>query len=320
MFDNFSESLFDDRNFKEDSVREVIIVPILRRLGYFPTGDQNITRSKHLKHPFIFAGTRKCSVSIIPDYTLNFRNNPVLVLDAKNPLEDLDSKEHIQQAYSYAIHPEIKTKHFALCNGRRLVVFSIDSALPLLDIPFSEFESRWDEIEKFLLPKYLLEPGLRNFTPDFGTKISRMGLEPGCEITMLSVRLGLFAMVEQNLYTATVNTDFAGADHCVSFDFNKENLFSLVAGFPSELKDQFLDALLRAPFKAGADLELEVDLNCQLGHPIQVEHESFVPLVIKQVYGSRFLPGSALLVGEDIPSNIFRISKTYKINNPEQCK
>jgi hypothetical protein len=31
-------------------------------------------------------------------------------------------------------------QHFALCNGRRLAVYGVDSPQPLLDLPFEEFE------------------------------------------------------------------------------------------------------------------------------------------------------------------------------------
>jgi hypothetical protein len=161
MFQNFKAHLFSDPNFKEDSVREVVIAPILTRLGYFPTGSQTAVRSKNLIQPFIYVGTRKHPVNIIPDYTLYFEDRPVLVLDAKSPTESVNSSANVQQAYSYAIHPEIQTNHFALCNGKRLAVYSIQAKEPLLDIAFEEFESRWNDIEKHLAPKYLLEPELR---------------------------------------------------------------------------------------------------------------------------------------------------------------
>ena len=44
------KAIAEDANFKEDSVREVIILPILKQLGY---GDENIVRSKTLIHPFL---------------------------------------------------------------------------------------------------------------------------------------------------------------------------------------------------------------------------------------------------------------------------
>src|ERR1041384_8153854 len=153
MFQHFDPQLFSDPNFKEDSVREVIIAPMLARLGYHSTGDQTVVRSKVLVQPFIYVGTRRHPVTIIPDYTLYFQGRPVLVLDAKNPSESVTSFAHVQQAYSYAIHPEVRVNHFGLCNGRRLVIYSVETPNPILDISYEEFESRWEDIETFLKPK-----------------------------------------------------------------------------------------------------------------------------------------------------------------------
>ena len=89
MFSGFDPSLLSSPDFKEDFVREVIISPILTRLGYTPSGPDRIVRSKTLVHPFIYAGTRKVPVTLIPDYTLLGEGQPLCVLDAKNPSEDI---------------------------------------------------------------------------------------------------------------------------------------------------------------------------------------------------------------------------------------
>ncbi|SAM33844.1 type I restriction enzyme HsdR N-terminal domain-containing protein [Pseudomonas sp. 1 R 17] len=318
MFNHFDPKLFSDPNFKEDSVREVIIAPMLSRLGYHPIGTQTVVRSKTLTQPFIYVGTRKHSVTIIPDYTLYHQERPILVLDAKSPTENVTSTAHIQQAYSYAIHPEVRVNHFALCNGKRLAVYTVESPKPILDIPFEDFESRWEDIEKHLAPKYLLRPELRNFAPDFGFAVSRLGLAANSELIMIGVRLGMFAKQSADLYTVTVNTEFAGINHCVSFDFKPELLTHLVAGLPGGLRDQFLTALSHAPFKAGADLCVEVDLRTHLGDPIEVENETFVPLIIDDVLGARFNPTPPKSAATDIPPYIFRLSKVIKIGTTDQ--
>ena len=256
MFPGFNQSLLDDAEFKEDSVREIIITPILTRLGYNPTGQYRIVRSKTLRHPFIYAGTRKCLINIIPDYTLLDGNKPLLVLDAKRATEDIVSRENVQQAYSYAIHPEIKSQHFALCNGKSLVVFHVDSSTPLLTIAFDEFESKWEEIERYLSPRFLKQPSLRQFAPDFGMALKRLGLLENAKVTMLGAQLNLFARVNGELITASANCEFVDTPHCVSFDFHPRLLSEILAGLPPALSDQFKDALSRSPFQAAAELVL----------------------------------------------------------------
>src|SRR3989338_4035669 len=84
-----------DPDFKEDSVREVVILPILKALGY-QQGD--IIRSKTLKHPFLKIGSKKKRpIKLIPDYCLQVANNFAWVLDAKSPHEGVIDPDNIEQ-------------------------------------------------------------------------------------------------------------------------------------------------------------------------------------------------------------------------------
>lgn len=207
----------------------------------------------------------------------------------------------------------MRTNHFALCNGRRLAIYNVEQPTPIFDILFEEFEFRWADIERHLAPKYLIEPELRKLRPDFGFAVSRLGMAEGAELIMIGTRLSVFARLSEHLFTATVNTEFADRDHCVSFDFKKELLPVLVAGLPDQLRQLFLEALSQAPFQAGADLMVEVDLRTHLGEIVQLEHEAFVPLVIDEVLGSRFNPIIPSQEPADFPEHFFRLSKVCKI-------
>jgi hypothetical protein len=73
IFSNIDfSSLKNNIDFKEDSVREVIILPLLKTL-----------------------------------YLLKIENNYAWVLDAKAPNENIKDGEHIEQVYNYASHPEV---------------------------------------------------------------------------------------------------------------------------------------------------------------------------------------------------------------------
>ena len=66
------QGLRDNYEFKEDSVREEIILPLLRYLGY---KRENIVRSLTLQHPFLKTGSnRKTPIHLIPDYVLKIEN------------------------------------------------------------------------------------------------------------------------------------------------------------------------------------------------------------------------------------------------------
>jgi Type I restriction enzyme R protein N terminus (HSDR_N) len=208
MFSEIRPEIFNNPDFKEDSVRELILAPMLAKLGYLPTGSTRVIRSKSLKHPFIRIGTRNHPVTVIPDYTLLHDDKPIFILDAKGPNEDIMADANVQQAYSYAMHPEITCREFGLCNGRQLAIFDIYHRTPLLVLNFEEFELRWSEIEKYISPMFLSEPALRQFSPDFGLALVRRGFEKTAELAMFGVRPYLFVRVSQTLITASANWTF----------------------------------------------------------------------------------------------------------------
>lgn len=119
-FFDFS-TLRENLEFKEDSVREVIIAPLLKYLGY---GQESIIRSLTLKHPFLKQGSsKKKPIHLIPDYVFRIENHYAWVLDAKGPRENILDEEYVGQAYSYAVHPEIRSNYFALCNGIEFALY-----------------------------------------------------------------------------------------------------------------------------------------------------------------------------------------------------
>ncbi len=134
--------------FKEDSVREAVIAPLLRALGY---REATIRRSHSLKHPFLRTGSKQRPVELVPDYALLADGRFAWVLDAKAPGEDVFDAGHISQVYSYAAHPEIRAKYFAICNGREFVLYRQDGEeAPALNFAFSEIGHRWPEIFRTL--------------------------------------------------------------------------------------------------------------------------------------------------------------------------
>ncbi|MBI4822847.1 MAG: type I restriction enzyme HsdR N-terminal domain-containing protein [Nitrospirae bacterium] len=144
-------TLEQNPNFKEDSVREVIVLPILKELGY-QQGD--IVRSKTLRHPFLKIGSKKkIPIKLIPDYALKVANNFAWVLDAKSPSERVTDSDNVEQVYSYATHPEIRSTYFALCNGLEFALFRREQTdTPILYFALNEIEQHWAKLKMFLSP------------------------------------------------------------------------------------------------------------------------------------------------------------------------
>lgn len=149
LLQNFDFSQLNSPDFKEDSVREVIISPLLHNLGYSAA---QIIRSKSLQHPFLKVGSKKRPITLIPDYLLKIEENFAWVLDAKAPNQLISHGENVEQVYSYAIHPEVRTKFFALCNGREFCLFRVDVAEPILHFKLTELDDFFEKLSNYLSP------------------------------------------------------------------------------------------------------------------------------------------------------------------------
>lgn len=141
----------NDQEKKEDTVREVIILPLLKYLGY---GEDNIVRSLTLEHPFLKVGSnKKRPIQLVPDYVLKIEDRYAWVLDAKGPRENLLDEDYIGQAYSYAVHPEIRSNYFVLCNGLELAIFKTDGNNdPILYFSLDEIDFYSDKLKNLLSP------------------------------------------------------------------------------------------------------------------------------------------------------------------------
>lgn len=313
MFESFDFSILDDPDFKEDAVREEIIAPILKRLGYEVSGRTRVQRSKNLVHPFVHIGTRRHPVSIIPDYTLWQDDQAVLILDAKKPSAAILRSRHVEQAYSYAIHPEVRCKHYALCNGRQIAVFHVEEIEPILVLPIQDCNARWGELEKFLTPRYLLNPVLRRFQPDMGLAVMKLGMTFDTTFVFPACRLQLIARVSDDLYTASSACDFGSAPHLVSFDFTPGLLEPILTCLASPLAEQIRGALSHAPYRAQVDMMLEVDWKTRLGLLTKGRDDSFVPFVVTEVLAARFNRTALEKEPDDIPDGEFRLRRAFEL-------
>ncbi|WP_242411951.1 DNA methyltransferase [Cyanobacterium sp. IPPAS B-1200] len=142
------QGIKNNPDFKEDSVREVIILPLLKYLGY---DEKNIIRSKTLQHPFLKIGSKKRPINLIPDYVLKIENSYGWVLDAKAPSENIKTGDNIEQVYSYATHPEIRSNYFALCNGIEFSLFkTLATDTPILYFSLDQFSYYEYDLKQYL--------------------------------------------------------------------------------------------------------------------------------------------------------------------------
>lgn len=147
--------------FGEADVREEIITPLLHRLGYRAGAHANIIREQSLRYPHESLGRRKPGqdppLRGRADYILEVDGLVRWTIEAKAPSE-LISMDVVEQAYSYARHPEVRAIYFAIINGAELRVYQANlapAAPPILTLPCAGIAESMLVLENLLGPDAL---------------------------------------------------------------------------------------------------------------------------------------------------------------------
>jgi hypothetical protein len=115
---------FDSMN--ETDVREIVVRPLIERLGYRHGTEATIHTEKILRYDRAFLG-RKNPKKDPPltgraDYVCEVISYGRWIVEVKAPSEEL-SQDVVEQAHTYASHPEIAASFFMVTNGRRFRLF-----------------------------------------------------------------------------------------------------------------------------------------------------------------------------------------------------
>ena len=285
MFDDFDFSILQDPDFKEDSVREELVVPIIKALGYAATGDAKIVRSRSLVHPYVAIGSQPRKVSIIPDYIFLANGKPLWILDAKSPSEDITKSKHVEQAYSYAIHPEVRAELYALCNGHEFVLYEVRKFEPILHFKLNEIHTVWELLFRILNSETQANPELVNYAPDFGVYMKIQGAVDNMKFIAPVCCSCFIARIEDDKYT-TISSIPGDVEMAISFDFDKKRLEQLLSFQPKSIREAVQIALTRQPFHFASDpsvMELKFGVRSRLSTEVfHNAEESYVPFEVDE--------------------------------------
>lgn len=132
---------FDTMN--ETDVREIIVRPLLEQLGYKHGTEANIRTEQRLVYARSFLGRKNPAKDPplvgIADYICEVVSFGRWVIEVKAPSEQL-TKDVIEQAHTYAAHPEIAASHFMVTNGREFRLYQTSQLTDPLAFPFAELQ------------------------------------------------------------------------------------------------------------------------------------------------------------------------------------
>jgi len=156
----FKEINFNCAN--EADVREEIITPLLRGLGYKTGADSYIIREQPLRYPRIQLGRKNQNKDPLlrgrVDYICGIKDGPLWTIEAKNPSADI-CIDDIEQTYSYANHPEVRAVYFCITNGKKFVFYQTNqgpAALPILEVLSNKLEESFVKVSNLVAPESLI--------------------------------------------------------------------------------------------------------------------------------------------------------------------
>ena len=182
----------------ETDVREEVIAPLLRRLGYISGTRNDVIREQFLRYPRKSLGRKNSKkdpeLRGKADYVLEVDKRLRWVIEAKPPSSSV-SVDDIEQAWTYASHPEVRAIYFVVCNGRTLAVYRTANApevCAVLSLSYEKFDSDFVRLENILSPE-ALRRDFSDTEPDF-----RAPIAPGLR-SIARITNGIVCFRENNL-------------------------------------------------------------------------------------------------------------------------
>ena len=152
---------YNFNSLNETDIREEIIAPLLRHLGYRSGTENNVIREQSLSYPKSSLGRKKKTDPILrgrADYICDVQNQIKWVIEAKAPDAALDN-DAAEQSWTYANHPEIRAVYFCLSNGVCFQIFQTNrgpEAEPIFKCEYQNMEKSLDIICNILSPEAIL--------------------------------------------------------------------------------------------------------------------------------------------------------------------
>lgn len=141
-------ALLDVTDFKEADVREEIINPLLKIIGYRKGNEHSVDREKHIK----FVGSTDRYI----DYSLTVWEQDFWLVEAKRPHNNQKAfgYKEASQAFEYAAHPEIRAALVVICDGIKLEIFDREESVekPIYSLQINNLADEYLNVAQYLAP------------------------------------------------------------------------------------------------------------------------------------------------------------------------
>ncbi len=285
VLEGFDFNLLNNPEFQEDSVREEVIVPIIKGLGYSTSKPNQIIRSRKLLHPYVSIGSIQKNIYIVPDYLFEVNGKPAWILDAKSPTEEIIKSKNVEQAYSYAIHSEVRVNFFALCNGKEFALFNVEKIEPVLHFPIQALPVYWESLKRFVSPEKVFANNHFKLAKDLGLHLKRLGYESFESLIFPDVPITHIGQLDHDMFSLSGAVKIEEDRYAVTFDFGQdifEQLHDKISKKAVEILSHRESGNRR--IVNFADTVYKVTIDSRIGKELQENKEEiFLPLIINRI-------------------------------------
>lgn len=286
----FDYSVLDDSDYKEDAVREDIITPILRLLGYKNSDPYKIIRTKKLNHPFVYIGSTSNKITIEPDYQLSLNGKIKCIIEAKSPQINISEKKALQQAYSYAIHPEIRATYYTICNGRHIKIFDVGKIESIFLCEIRELSDPliWKKLYNIISVQALTKLETLNFKPDYGLTLKKIGEDEDIPIYFHDEPIFHITRVDDVTFTFMNEREHGGVIYAISFDIPADIFLQIINSLPKERASKIIEKLTKQPYSTDIEPPLYITFQSKLGTLEINNNEEYIPLQLTELQSISF--------------------------------
>ncbi|GAA4442427.1 hypothetical protein GCM10023091_29250 [Ravibacter arvi] len=210
---------------------------------------------------------------------------PAWILEAKSPIESITDTKHIEQAYSYAIHPEIRVNYFALCNGRHFVLYNISRPKPLFDISLRAIDLYRSMLKELIGPSKVFVYPDEKLSKDFGLHIKRLGFKSSDSLLIIDVNPLFIIKYNDDLFSFSASIGDEDTAYLGTFDFSLEVAKQLIPIIGKASFIQLMQPTNGRQLQFNLDRKLNLNLKISLPEKenlVENDREIYLPLLIKK--------------------------------------
>lgn len=164
---------FDDMN--ETDVCQMIVRPLLTSLGYEHGTEASIRTEQTFRYGKAFLGRKntKKDPDLVgrADYILEVASYGRWVVEVKTPSEEI-TRDTVEQAHTYAAHPEVAALFFLVTNGRKFHLYRTSSLdAPLMAWAFDEMDEVFLALGNLVSPD-AIKRKVKLLIPDAGKPLA----------------------------------------------------------------------------------------------------------------------------------------------------